>query len=194
MEQIPAKKKMMQALIELLSVKDFIDINVKELCLSAHINRTTFYAYYDNTYQLLEDTRKDNVKQFLSSFKDKAIPSLIPKDTDLLTKKYLVPYLEFIKKNKLIYQTYTTHSLESEANEFFENILEHVAKPIYLKSGGKDENELRYITTFFINGISSLVNLWIKRDFKESEDEIASLVENIAHHEWGIFGGLHPTT
>src|SRR5574344_322386 len=121
MEKIPAKKKMMDALIELLSVKDFVDINVKELCLTAHINRTTFYAYYDNTFQLLEDTKKDNIEQFLASFKDKDITTTMPRETNLLTKKYLVPYLEFIKKNKLIYQTYTSHSLKSQADEYFEN-------------------------------------------------------------------------
>lgn len=96
---------MMDALIELLSVKDFVDIKVKELYITAHINRTTFYAYYDNTFQLLEDTQKDNVEQFLASFKDKGIATSVPIEANLLTKKYLIPYLEFIKKNKLIYQT-----------------------------------------------------------------------------------------
>ena len=45
-----AKDKLIEALIKLLSVKDFNQINVKELCQIANVNRTTFYAYYDNTF------------------------------------------------------------------------------------------------------------------------------------------------
>lgn len=41
-----AKEKMINALFELLSIKDFIEINVSEVCMIAKIHRTTFYAYH----------------------------------------------------------------------------------------------------------------------------------------------------
>ena len=37
-----AKEKMIKALFELLSIKDFIEINVSEVCMIAKIHRTTW--------------------------------------------------------------------------------------------------------------------------------------------------------
>ncbi len=38
--------KIQQNLLELLETKDFNKITVREICASAHINRSTFYSHY----------------------------------------------------------------------------------------------------------------------------------------------------
>ena len=52
-----AQKRMIDGMISLLQYKSFLDINVKELCMVSNVNRTTIYAQYDNTYELLEDSQ-----------------------------------------------------------------------------------------------------------------------------------------
>ena len=59
-----AKEKMIEALYKLLAVKDFVDINVSEVCQIAKIHRTTFYAYYSNLLELLEDAKNQAIKEF----------------------------------------------------------------------------------------------------------------------------------
>lgn len=59
-----AKEKMINALFELLSIKDFIEINVSEVCMIAKIHRTTFYAYYSNLFELLEDAKNQAIEEF----------------------------------------------------------------------------------------------------------------------------------
>lgn len=49
----PAQRALREALVELMLEKAFARIGVKELCGAAHVARSTFYAYYDNTDELL---------------------------------------------------------------------------------------------------------------------------------------------
>ena len=51
----PAQKALRGALGDLLGQKPLADISVKELCATAYVARTTFYAYYENTDQVLEE-------------------------------------------------------------------------------------------------------------------------------------------
>lgn len=50
-----AQQALGQALVELLLQKPFAKISVKALTQTAHVARSTFYAYYQNTDELLAD-------------------------------------------------------------------------------------------------------------------------------------------
>ena len=50
-----AQIKLQQALILLLDEADFDHISVSKICQTAGVNRSTFYAYYGNQYDLLEE-------------------------------------------------------------------------------------------------------------------------------------------
>ncbi|MDE7384341.1 MAG: TetR/AcrR family transcriptional regulator, partial [Anaeroplasmataceae bacterium] len=41
--------KMGSAFITLLETKEFLDITIMDICKAAGVNRSTFYAHYDNT-------------------------------------------------------------------------------------------------------------------------------------------------
>lgn len=178
-----ASAKMQQALIELLHYKDFLDINVKELCVLAKVNRTTFYAHYDNLFELLEDTKKSSVAKFLSSFGDSSFQKIMngTSSDDLLSDKYLIPYLRFMKENKVIYEVYANNTLTMGSEDCLKNIIEHISKPLWEKKGPADETALGYVTRFYISGIDSIVRHWLKTGTKESEEEISSLIVSLSH-------------
>lgn len=51
----PAQTSLQAALLRILNQKVLADITVKELCAAAHVARGTFYAYYQNVDELLEE-------------------------------------------------------------------------------------------------------------------------------------------
>ena len=66
--------KMEEALISLLNIKDFEYITVKDICLKAKVNRSTFYLHYLNVNDLLEDIVLNLNKSFISFMgKDKKV-------------------------------------------------------------------------------------------------------------------------
>ena len=57
------KRLIKDALSELLQSKQIGAITVKELCQRAEINRSTFYAYYDDVFAALADIEQDFLKK-----------------------------------------------------------------------------------------------------------------------------------
>ena len=50
---IKTKNALFNALIELMKDKTFEEIKVSDICNKALINRSTFYAHFDDKYDLL---------------------------------------------------------------------------------------------------------------------------------------------
>ena len=48
--------------------KKLENIKVSELCASALINKTTFYNYYQDIYELSEELENEVVENFLNNF------------------------------------------------------------------------------------------------------------------------------
>ena len=95
-----AKEKLITSLFDLLTIKNFLDINVSEVCKIAKVHRTTFCAYYDNLVELLVDSKDYALKKFKEENKIKS------DDLDYLSMEVLVPYLSFIKKYPNYYKAY----------------------------------------------------------------------------------------
>lgn len=59
-----------RALLELMQEKDISKISIKELCLTAGINRSTFYTYYDTQYALLNEIETETLAELIVHFQD----------------------------------------------------------------------------------------------------------------------------
>ena len=61
---IKTKNALYNTLIELMKDHAFEEIKVSDICTKALINRSTFYAHYNDKYELLKDMI-DNLKDSL---------------------------------------------------------------------------------------------------------------------------------
>lgn len=125
--------KMNQALFELLEQKEFKDISISEICAKAKVNRSTFYAHYDNTLDLLEETQKTFIQKFFSVYKLQAkdISRLSIEDSNFITAEYLMPYLKFIKQHKRLYKVYM-ENLNLFKSEFVFDDMRYICEIIIL--------------------------------------------------------------
>jgi AcrR family transcriptional regulator len=67
---IKTKRNLKQTMIEMLKEMSFDKIHVTELCKRAYISRITFYTYYEDKYDLLDDCFNDISKNLVQSFRD----------------------------------------------------------------------------------------------------------------------------
>lgn len=113
--------KMNKSLIEILEKKDFEYITVKEICDKAQVNRSTFYLHYNNTVDLLEETKEYIEQEFLSYFlhdyQEALSENISTKlqtcsitELNYISDRYLHPFLKFIYENKRIFLTVLTHT------------------------------------------------------------------------------------
>lgn len=168
-----AKEKLINALYEILSNKEFIDINVSEICLVANCHRTTFYAYYSNVLELLEDAKNQAIKDFREKNQDYNV------DVNTRNEKLVLNYLYFVKEHASLFKAYFKNNLALNAEEDFNLLFEKVILPKAKEKYGDNEKMIYYITRFFIDGFFSIIKIWMKNSFKESPEEIAEFVNRI---------------
>ena len=61
---IKTKNLIYSTLIELMKEKSFEEIKVSDICEKALINRSTFYAHYEDKYELLVEFLNDLKEEF----------------------------------------------------------------------------------------------------------------------------------
>lgn len=89
---VMTKRIIKDVFIEMLEKKSIQKIYVRELCVKADINRSTFYKYYESQYDLLAEIEND----LLIEIEEKC------KDTDNI--KGLNNILQYISRNKKTYK------------------------------------------------------------------------------------------
>ncbi|MCM1545539.1 MAG: TetR/AcrR family transcriptional regulator [Clostridiales bacterium] len=169
-----------KALLELLEIKDFTEISIKDICEKAGVNRSTFYLHYDNTYDLLQETQNYIMDNFLKSFGGKSMPkdlTAVPKEElNFISLEYLVPYLKFIEENKRVFKVYMQNLHNFDSNVTSEFFLNEVFVPILKKNGVTDKTAADYMMRYYLMGITAIVAEWVKRD---CGDDILFLCEII---------------
>lgn len=92
-----AQKELKKAFLKLYKEMQLQCISVKELCLKANVARTTFYAYYQNIDELLEEIENNLLDEVMS------LKNII--NTKEITEKemeFFDELLLFIQKNKSV--------------------------------------------------------------------------------------------
>lgn len=174
---------MIEALIKLLEIKDFEYITVKDICLKAGVNRSTFYLHYESLNDLLYECSTYISNKFYEYFKESGNIELKAleldkydlNDLDFITDKYLVPYLSFIKEHKSFYKIIIKNSNILKLNETYDWLLKNIFTPILIRYNIL-ENKREYILSYFINGLMAIVSVWLNNDCKEEIEEIINII------------------
>ena len=174
-------KKMDKTLISLLEEKSFEYITVSEICKRAEVNRSTFYLHYENTVDLLDETAKYLLNDFMSYFSVDA-KSVIEKfsessldELNFISDEYLHPYLSYIKDNKRVFSTVMLHSVSFGFSEIFQRLYENIFNPI-LERYNYPTADRRYAMMFYLNGITAVVTEWLKDGCEKTIEEISKII------------------
>lgn len=177
---------MNQALIELLNKKDYEFITIKEICKKAGVNRSTFYLHYDNIDDLLTEIVENTNKNFLSCFGklndefSKKMRVGKKEDLILITPEYLLPYLNHIKENKVIYQISAKHPHLMQSAKKYNLLKENVLYPIFMKFN-MQKNQQKYFLVYYINGIYAIIDEWIKDGCKDEINLVMDAIIKCVH-------------
>ena len=171
-----------EALLQLLSKKEYPYITIKEICNTALVNRSTFYLHYESMDELLAETIEKINAEFLSVFDEKLkeIPSRIQQVDDInklnfITPEYLNPYLNFIKKNKILFSAGLNTPVLEKTVINIENLKDSIIEPI-LKKTGLSKQEQEYTFYFYCDGLLSIIKRWIQNDCKDDINFIIDVI------------------
>lgn len=169
-----------EALLILLETKEFEFITVKEICLKAGVNRSTFYLHYQNVNELLVEAIGVINKRFNESFNNKKynVFKASKDESFFITSEYLVPYLNFVKDNKRAFKLIHDKPELFGSKKEMERMYKTVFSPILDKYKVKEEDK-EYIFTFFTSGILAIILKWLGTDCSESIDRISDIIMSL---------------
>lgn len=173
--------KMDLSLISLLKKKPFDYITVSEICKAAGVNRSTFYLHYENIGELLNETARYLLDDFLTYFTadtKAAVFHLEERSLDELIfigDKYLVPYLTYIKNNKEVFQTALSYNKVLGFEEVYKRMFEKIFNPI-LDRFRYPPDIRQYVMMYYLNGISAITGEWLKNGCEKSVKEISDII------------------
>lgn len=173
--------KMDLALISLLKKKTFEYITVSELCKEAGVNRSTFYLHYETIGDLLSETARYLLDDFMSYFSaDTKSISLNLENCELqrlvfICDEYLTPYLSYIKDNKEVFKTALMYNKTFGFDDVYKRMFESIFNPI-LQRFNYSKDSRQYIMLYYLNGINAIILEWLKNSCDKSIDEISEII------------------
>lgn len=180
-----------EALVQLLAVKDFEYITVKDICQKAGVNRSTFYLHYESLADLLRETMDNLLKEFLSMFPirpDVFLPEIETAELSnlvLIQSDFIRPYLTFVRDHKEVYAAAYKNPGAMGTDGNFTGMTKHILEPI-LRRFGVPEKQQRYMIVFYINGCASIVQEWLRQGCQDSIEEVEQIILNCIRPESGL--------
>ena len=176
-------RRMDEALLSLLEEKDFAYITVREICARAGVNRSTFYLHYESMSDLLRETVEMIDERFRASVADatndktggEQLAGLPREELFLLTDRRLLPYLDFIKRNRRVYAVLHAHAELFGVDKTYELFFRSVFSPILPRYGISEEKHA-YMMAFYRHGLAAILMRWVQTGCETPAEEIAALI------------------
>ena len=173
--------KMDLALISLLKKKPFEYITVSEICKTAGVNRSTFYLHYETVGDLLDETTRylldDYLKYFTADAKSAVfnLESRNPRELLFVNDEYLIPYLTYIKDHSEVFYTALLHNKTFGFDDVYKRMFESIFNPILNKFSYPVEDR-KYVMMYYLNGINAIILEWLKNGCDKSIKEISGII------------------
>lgn len=173
-----------EALIELIEEKGFEAITVKDLTTKANINRGTFYAHYQDKYDLMEKCQEQFMQQMTEIAK-----RYYPDVEDELNNQseFMAPLSLFISifENLDENSSFITAVLSPKGDVTFQiKLKDFLWKTIFNNSHGliKEEKILvpeQYLVSYIVSAHIGVIQQWLNEGRKESPRKMAQILSTM---------------
>lgn len=164
-----SKRMIRESLFELMKEKPINKISVTEICKTADVNRSTFYSYYTDIYDLHEkiigeffSIQKDVIKHIKVSISDK---SALNEFTYSDFYNIVYYYLNTVKENADLYKFIFNRNSSNTVHASFGKATYHTIREVL--NPHIEENraaELRKAFTFVAGGTTAFIMSWVGND------------------------------
>ena len=170
-----SKKAIKNALSRLLMKKDFEEISVTEVVKTAGINRSTFYAHYNNMTEVLEEIEMRVAEGILNSFMSYR-ESVMENPTPFLTSIAALLQKEFDFYKRLVCANVGSHFIDRLKENFISTVITADNDKI---SHIKDKATFAVVVRFYTNGFASMFEDVFKGVLKISLTALAEIIGQI---------------
>lgn len=168
----PAKQAVRQAYVVLSRQSGYDALSVKELCHKAHVSRSTFYAYYENTGQVLEEIENDIICELVRLNPDLASPSENDKD-----HPYFYRTKQYIEEHRNILSLLLNERPEYRFVEKLKNAIKYHFWQRAFQNRNTEDDKL--ILELIASVIVSAYSYWIKNPYSMNEQYMVRVISSV---------------
>lgn len=182
---IRTKESIREALVELINEKGFEAVSVKDITTRARINRGTFYAHYQDKFDLITKCEDEIILEIYRTAKQN-IPGLIAEletNSPTITPAFLVSIFEYLNENsgfmKAVLGPKGDLSFQTRLKEFIWQMISGNNPDALFKK----ENLLvpgQYLASYIASAHIGVIQRWLESDRKESPQEMARILSTIS--------------
>ncbi|MBQ3489063.1 MAG: TetR/AcrR family transcriptional regulator [Clostridia bacterium] len=169
---IKTKKAIRNATLHLLSQKNIEDISITELANTAQINRKTFYNYYQNMYQVVDEIENETVEKFVSAIQSTDWYN----GNELDFYKVFFCITESVRDNMEFFRYLLNISKTSEIIVKVETTLKEKAKNYFKQYLDMDDTLLTLSMDYVVSGMFSVFRRWLQTGQKMTVSEVTKHV------------------
>lgn len=147
-------------------------ITVREICEQAEIHRSTFYAHYQDVYDLVERVERNMSRQLTESFFRKM-------DEKAPARDCFTEIFSFIREHREFYLYYLAESRQSGVLQLaWDVIRDRIAETELTPAsfGVGTQEEMAYHGAFFLMGMTAVVRLWLQNGCREEPSALYELL------------------
>ena len=151
-------------------------ITVREICEQAQIHRSTFYAHYQDVYDLVERVENSMSRQLTETFFRKL-------DAHASARECFTELFVFIRTHREFYTYYLAESKRSGVLRLAWEIIQERASMASLtpeQFGAASQEELTYHGVFFVLGLTAVVRMWLQNGCREEPAELYDIIRRQA--------------
>ena len=159
-----------ESLLKLLKDQSISSITIKEICETADINRSTYYAHYANQYELLEEIEEEFIADLTATLSQ----------------------YNFSKEEEALQMTEKLFEYLSEKSDICKTLLSENTDMYFLKKGMVithdfifrnwrtddpiDQETYDYINMFMVSGSIHVIKNWLENGMDKSPGEMAGIL------------------
>lgn len=163
-------KALRRELIKLLEVKDIKSITVKELTDAADVNRSTFYFYYEDVFDMVKKMQEEIYEVFLEN----VVQSKKKVETVEDYVDYVKRFFDFCRENEMQCRFVLNNDINNELMQKIKKaVMQNVpdSTMVFPKT-----SPAHYLTAFAVSGITGTVIAWLEDGMFVSSQEMAEFI------------------
>lgn len=174
---IKTKKILFESLLKLMKNRNFEKIKISDICEESLVNRSTFYAHYQDKYELLIELFEEEKKLLLKDLEDN--------DNIIFSKEYLMELLsiliDHLDENKEMYEAILANNRNGILIDFLIDAIERDASERLKNNNGIIDSDipLDIVVKFYAGGLINIVITWITKKEKYSKEELLSYIDKL---------------
>jgi AcrR family transcriptional regulator len=149
-------------------------ITVSQLCAAAHINRSTFYAHYQDVFDLVDQTQSSKRQELLSEFAATAKFQ----HHSFLDQTSLQEFLLFIRQNGWFYQIVLRTRNDFPIQEGFDQLYRLLIVPVKKRHPEISDDEALYYFVAFQSSFTMILRRWSENNYDLAPNKVATIIIN----------------